>query len=172
MGMTRSEKILARASGKARVAPGDMVVGQADVMMGNDITAALTIRILEEHGITKFADPDKVFIVMSHFVPAKDIASAAMARACRDFARKYEIQHYFEAGQGGIEHALLPAQPRRHQKSAHWSLVPGQTVSTRNSGDHAGRWFDAAGEEKNGCRVSPRTEVLGGMSPDVFKTAL
>ncbi len=107
MGMTRSEKILARASGKARVAPGDMVVGQADVMMGNDITAALTIRILEEHGITKFADPDKVFIVMSHFVPAKDIASAAMARACRDFARKYEIQHYFEAGQGGIEHALL-----------------------------------------------------------------
>lgn len=108
MGMTRSEKILARASGKARVAPGDMVVGKADVMMGNDITASLGIRVLEEHGITKFADPDKVFIVMSHFVPAKDIASAAMARVCRDFARKYDITHYFEAGQGGIEHALLP----------------------------------------------------------------
>lgn len=108
MGMTRSEHILARASGKGRVAPGDMVVGKADVIMGNDITTSLTVRILDANGITEFADPDKVFIVMSHFVPAKDIASAAMAKTCRDFARKYDIKHYFEAGQGGIEHALLP----------------------------------------------------------------
>ena len=108
MGMTRSEHILARSSGKARVAPGDMVVGKADVIMGNDITTSLTVRILDANGITQFADPDKVFIVMSHFVPAKDIASAAMAKTCRDFARKYNIKHYFEAGQGGIEHALLP----------------------------------------------------------------
>ncbi|MDE0207931.1 MAG: 3-isopropylmalate dehydratase large subunit, partial [Candidatus Tectomicrobia bacterium] len=108
MGMTRSEHILARASGKARVAPGDMVVGKADVIMGNDITTSLTVRILDANGITEFADPDKVFIVMSHFVPAKDIASAAMAKTCRDFARQYDIKHYFEAGQGGIEHALLP----------------------------------------------------------------
>ncbi|RMF92811.1 MAG: 3-isopropylmalate dehydratase large subunit [Nitrospinota bacterium] len=108
MPMTLSEKIIAKKAGKARVAPGDFVTVKPDVMMGNDITASMTIRILEEHGIDSFPEPDKMFLVMSHFVPAKDIPSARMAKVCRDFARKHNLKHYFETGQGGIEHALLP----------------------------------------------------------------
>jgi 3-isopropylmalate/(R)-2-methylmalate dehydratase large subunit len=106
--MTMTENLLARKSGKATVAPGDLVTAKADVIMSNDITTAMSALIVEEYGIARLADPDKLYVVMSHFVPAKDIASARMATRCREFVQKFGVQHYFEAGQGGIEHALLP----------------------------------------------------------------
>jgi len=108
MPMTMTEKLLAKKSGKGTVAPGDLVTAKADVIMSNDITTAMSAIIVEESGIERLADPDKLYIVMSHFVPAKDIASARMAKRCREFVQKFGVTHYFEAGQGGIEHALLP----------------------------------------------------------------
>ncbi len=108
MAMTMSEKILAKKSAKASVAAGDLVTARADVIMSNDITTAMSAVILKEHGIERLVDPDKLYVVMSHFVPAKDIASARMAKSCREFVQKFGVTHYFEAGQGGIEHALLP----------------------------------------------------------------
>ncbi len=108
MPMTMSEKLLARKSGKASVASGDLVTAKPDVIMSNDITTAMSAVILREYGIERIADPDRLYVVMSHFVPAKDIPSARMAMTCREFVGKFGVTHYFEAGQGGIEHALLP----------------------------------------------------------------
>lgn len=108
MPMTMSEKLLARKSGKAAVGAGDLVTARADVIMSNDITTAMSALILKDYGIERLADPEKLYVVMSHFVPAKDIPSARMAKTCREFVQRYGVTHYFEAGQGGIEHALLP----------------------------------------------------------------
>lgn len=108
MPMTMSEKLLARKSGNASVGPGDLVTAKPDVIMSNDITTAMSSVILKDYGIERLVDPDKLYVVMSHFVPAKDIASARMAKTCREFVQKFGVMHYFEAGQGGIEHALLP----------------------------------------------------------------
>ncbi|MBI3325957.1 MAG: 3-isopropylmalate dehydratase large subunit [Nitrospinae bacterium] len=108
MPMTMSETLLARKSGKAAVAPGDLVTARPDVIMSNDITTAMSAIIVKEYAIERLADPDKLYVVMSHFVPAKDIASARMAKTCREFVQTFGVTHYFEAGQGGIEHALLP----------------------------------------------------------------
>lgn len=108
MPMTMSEKLLARKSGKSSVGPGDLVTSRPDVIMSNDITTAMSAVIVREYGIERLADPDKLYVVMSHFVPAKDIASARMAKTCREFVAKFGVTNYFEAGQGGIEHALLP----------------------------------------------------------------
>lgn len=108
MPMTMSEKLLARKSGKSSVGPGDLVTARPDVIMSNDITTAMSAGIVREYGIERLADPDKLYVVMSHFVPAKDIASARMAKTCREFVAKFGVTNYFEAGQGGIEHALLP----------------------------------------------------------------
>ena len=108
MPMTMSEKLLARKSGKASVSAGDLVTAKPDVIMSNDITTAMSAIIVKDYGIERLADADKLYVVMSHFVPAKDIASARMAKTCREFVDKFGVTHYFEAGQGGIEHALLP----------------------------------------------------------------
>ena len=106
--MNLTEKILARSAGKTAVSPGDIVTVQPEVMMGNDITASLAIKVLEREGIDSFYDKDKMFIVMSHYSPNKDIKSSEMSLICRNFARRHDLKHYFEAGKGGIEHALLP----------------------------------------------------------------
>jgi 3-isopropylmalate/(R)-2-methylmalate dehydratase large subunit len=108
MPMTMSEKLLARKAGKASVSAGDLVTAKPDVIMSNDITTAMSAIILKDYGIERLAEPDKLYVVMSHFVPAKDIASARMAKTCREFVDTFGVRHYFEAGQGGIEHALLP----------------------------------------------------------------
>jgi len=108
MPMTMSEKLLARKSGKASAAPGDLVTAKPDVIMSNDITTAMSAIIVKEHGMERLAAPETLYVVMSHFVPAKDIASARMAKTCREFVQQFGVTHYFEAGQGGIEHALLP----------------------------------------------------------------
>ncbi len=107
MGMNMTEKILARHAGLESVKAGDLIVCHLDRVMGNDITAAPAIAKLNELGMKPF-DKDKVVLVPDHFQPAKDIKSAGLAKTLRDFARKYDIKHYYEQGRVGIEHVILP----------------------------------------------------------------
>jgi len=108
MGHTIAEKILADHAGKKEVYPGDMIMAKVDLVLANDITAPLSIRILEEYGINKVFSKEKIALVMDHFTPAKDIKSATQVKYVREFARKFGIKHYYEGGNVGIEHALLP----------------------------------------------------------------
>lgn len=110
MGMTITEKILARASGRDRVRPGDLVMAEVDLAMGNDVTAPVAIKRFRELGLARVWDRSKIALVPSHFVPAKDIGSANLMTAMRSFAREQGIEHFFELGRGGIEHILLPEQ--------------------------------------------------------------
>jgi len=110
MAMTISEKIIAAHAGREAVAPGDFVIADVDVALGNDITAPIAIRELAEAGIDRVWDPDRIALVPDHFTPNKDIASAEQAKVLRAFARTHRLTHYWEVGRAGIEHALLPEQ--------------------------------------------------------------
>jgi len=110
MSMTITEKIIAAHSGQDSVKPGDFVFADVDIALGNDITAPIAIREFQEAGIGKVWDRTRVALVPDHFTPAKDIASAQQAKVLREFARAQDLTHYWEIGQMGIEHALLPEQ--------------------------------------------------------------
>jgi 3-isopropylmalate/(R)-2-methylmalate dehydratase large subunit len=110
MGMTITEKIIAAHSGRDAVKPGDFVFADVDIALGNDITAPISIHELAAAGIEKVWDPARVALVPDHFTPAKDIASAQQAKVLRDFAHAQGLTHYWEVGQMGVEHALLPEQ--------------------------------------------------------------
>jgi 3-isopropylmalate/(R)-2-methylmalate dehydratase large subunit len=110
MGMTITEKILAQHAGVEEVTPGEIISTRIDVALGNDITAPIAIREFYEHGGTKVFDPAKVVLVPDHFTPTKDIASAEQCKILRDFAKEQCLPHYFEQGEVGVEHALLPEQ--------------------------------------------------------------
>jgi 3-isopropylmalate/(R)-2-methylmalate dehydratase large subunit len=107
MGMTLAEKILVAHSGKKGVSPGDLINVKVDLVMANDITAPIAIEQFRKLGVPKVFDTQRVVFVPSHFAPAKDIASAEQCRIMRDFAKETGII-YYEQGQGGIEHILLP----------------------------------------------------------------
>jgi 3-isopropylmalate/(R)-2-methylmalate dehydratase large subunit len=107
MGMTMSEKILARAAGRETVEPGEIVEVAVDLVMTNDITAPLSIREFKKTGLERVFDPKKVVFVPDHFVPAKDIKSAEQAKIMREFAHEQGTL-YFEVGRAGIEHVVLP----------------------------------------------------------------
>jgi 3-isopropylmalate/(R)-2-methylmalate dehydratase large subunit len=107
-GSTITEKILARASGRDRVRPGDLVMAKVSLAMANDITAPMAIDAFRKIGVPKVWDRDRIALVPSHFVPAKDIASASLGMRMRGFAREQEITHFYEVGRAGIEHILLP----------------------------------------------------------------
>lgn len=107
MGMTMTEKILARRSGRDFVNSGDLLVSQVDLVLANDITGPPAIAEFEKIGKPVF-DKAKIALVPDHFSPCKDIKSATLCKVMRDFARKQEIVNYFEVGRMGIEHALLP----------------------------------------------------------------
>jgi 3-isopropylmalate/(R)-2-methylmalate dehydratase large subunit len=107
MGMTMTEKILARAAGRDSVEPGEIVEIAVDLVMTNDITAPLSIREFKKTGLERVFDPEKVVLVPDHFVPAKDIKSAEQAKIMREFAHEQGTL-YFEVGRAGIEHVVLP----------------------------------------------------------------
>ena len=109
-GSTITEKILARASGHDRVRPGDLVMAKVSLAMANDITAPMAIDAFHKIGVAKVWDHDRIALVPSHFVPAKDIASASLGMRMRTFAREQDITHFFEVGRAGIEHILLPEE--------------------------------------------------------------
>ena len=107
--MTLAEKILAAHSDKKRVSPGEFINVRVDLILANDITAPIAIKEFQRIGVKRVFDSKKVVMVPDHFVPNKDIASAEQAKLMREFARKQRII-YFEVGQMGIEHVLLPEQ--------------------------------------------------------------
>jgi 3-isopropylmalate/(R)-2-methylmalate dehydratase large subunit len=110
MPMTITEKIIAAHSGRESVVPGDFVFASVDIALGNDITAPISIHELAVAGIDRVWDATRVALVPDHFTPAKDIASAQQAKILRDFAYAQGLTHYWEIGQMGVEHALLPEQ--------------------------------------------------------------
>lgn len=107
MGMTMTEKILARHAGLAAVSPGQLIKCRLDLVLGNDITSPPAIKEFDKIGRPVF-DREKIVLVPDHFAPNKDIKSAEMTKIVREFARKHEIVNYFEVGRMGIEHVLLP----------------------------------------------------------------
>ncbi len=107
MGMNMTEKIFAKHAGLDKVVPGQLIKCKLDLVLGNDITTPPAIKEFDKIGKPVF-DNRKIALVPDHFTPNKDIKSAEMAKIVRDFARKHEIVHYFEVGQMGIEHVILP----------------------------------------------------------------
>ncbi len=107
MGMTMTQKILARASGKASVAAGDLIMANLNLVLGNDITSPVAIKEFDKIGKDVF-DKAKIALIPDHFTPNKDIKSAEQAKTVRLFAHKHDIENYFEVGEVGIEHALVP----------------------------------------------------------------
>ena len=108
MGMTITEKILARHAGQDRVKPGDLINAKVDVALANDITAPIAIELFRKSGAKKVFDRERVILVLDHFVPNKDIKSAMQCKIVREFAREQDIVNFFDGGEAGIEHALLP----------------------------------------------------------------
>ena len=107
-GMTMTQKILARAAGVESCKAGELLMCKLDLVLGNDITGPVAINEFEKMGATKVFDPAKIALIPDHFVPNKDIKSAENCKCCRDFANANEIVNYFDVGNMGIEHALLP----------------------------------------------------------------
>jgi len=107
--LTLAEKILAAHTDKKKVSPGEFLNVRVDLILANDVTAPIAIREFRRTGVKRVFDPKKVVMVPDHFVPNKDIASAEQAKLMREFAREQGII-YFEVGQMGIEHVLLPEQ--------------------------------------------------------------
>lgn len=110
MGMTITEKILAKHAGLECVTPGEIINTKIDIALGNDITAPIAIDAFRTYGGTRVFDPQKVVLVPDHFTPNKDIASAEQCKKLRTFVQEQNLPHYFEQGEVGIEHALLPEQ--------------------------------------------------------------
>jgi 3-isopropylmalate/(R)-2-methylmalate dehydratase large subunit len=110
MGMTITEKILARAAGKKKVTPGELVDAKIDIVMCHDVTTPPAISMLEEHGIDRVFDPEKIVVTPDHFQPAKDIASAELHKRLDAWARRHKIKYYYTLGRAGVCHALLPEQ--------------------------------------------------------------
>ena len=108
MGMTMTQKILAHAAGLAQVHAGDLIEANLDLVLGNDITTPVAIREMDKFRSDEVFDKDKIALVMDHFIPNKDIKSAEHCKCVREYARKHQITNYFDVGQMGIEHALLP----------------------------------------------------------------
>ena len=107
MGMNMTEKILAKHAGLASVEPGQLITCKLDMVLANDVTAPPSIKEFEKIGRPVF-DRKKIALVPDHFTPNKDIKTAELAMIVRDFARKYDIENYFEIGRVGIEHVILP----------------------------------------------------------------
>ena len=107
MPMTITEKILAAHSGKRSLSPGELIEADVSLILANDVTAPLAIDEFEKVG-GKLFNPEKIALVPDHFTPNKDIESAEHCLKLRNFAKKNKIKHYFEIGEGGIEHVLLP----------------------------------------------------------------
>lgn len=110
MGQTIAEKILATHAGCAVVRPGEFISARVDLVLANDITGPPTIAQFRRMGASRVFDPDRVALVADHFTPPKDVHAAALISALRAFAREQNIPHYWEMGEVGIEHTLLPEE--------------------------------------------------------------
>ena len=108
MGMTMTQKILAAHAGLDSVKAGDLIEAKLDLVLGNDVTTPVAVKVFDDAGFTKVFDKDRIAIVLDHYTPCKDIKSAELCATARDFAKRYNITHLYDVGCVGIEHALLP----------------------------------------------------------------
>ena len=108
MGMTMTQKILAAHAGLEKVEAGQLIEAELDLVLGNDITSPVAIHEMEKMKAEGVFHKDKIALVMDHFIPNKDIKSAENCKCVREFAARHEITNYFDVGEMGIEHALLP----------------------------------------------------------------
>ena len=110
MGNTITEKILMAHTNLKKISAGQLINARVDIALGNDITAPIAINEFQKAGGKKVFDKNKVVLVLDHFTPNKDINSAQQCKSVREFALKQKITHFYEGGQVGVEHALLPEQ--------------------------------------------------------------
>lgn len=110
MGMTMTQKILADHAGLDSVVAGQLIEAKLDMVLGNDVTSPVAINEMNKFGKTSVFDKTRISLVMDHFTPNKDIQSAENCKQVREFAKKNDILHYYDVGNMGIEHALLPEQ--------------------------------------------------------------
>lgn len=110
MGMTMSQKILADRAGLEKVRANDLIRAKLDMVLGNDITTPVAINAFKQAKFTQVFDKSKISLVMDHFAPNKDIKAATQSQQCRCFANDFDIKHYYDVGNMGVEHALLPEQ--------------------------------------------------------------
>ncbi len=109
MGMTLTQKILARHAGLDHVETGQIINAKVDLVLANELSAAVAIEVMRTiKGADRVFDPEKIALVEDHFVPAKDAQSAKLAKMMKDFAAEQKITHFFDVGRGGIEHVVLP----------------------------------------------------------------
>ena len=108
MAMTQSQKILAAHAGLDSVQAGQLIQAKLDLVLGNDVTTPVAVNEFRRAGLGEVFDKRKVALVMDHFTPNKDIKAAAQCKLCREFAGEQEIENYFDVGDMGVEHALLP----------------------------------------------------------------
>ncbi|HPJ01841.1 MAG TPA: 3-isopropylmalate dehydratase large subunit [Candidatus Limiplasma sp.] len=108
MSMTMTQKILAAHCGKDAVQAGDMIVASCDLVLGNDITAPVAVNEFRKCGCGRVFDGEKIALVMDHFTPNKDIKAAEQVKKVRDFATEKSVKNFFDVGEVGVEHALLP----------------------------------------------------------------
>ncbi len=108
MGMTMTQKILAKAAGLDKVEAGQLIEAKLDLVQGNDITTPVAITEFEKAGFTQVFDKDKISIILDHYTPCKDIKSAQLCKQSREFALKHNITNFFDVGEMGVEHALAP----------------------------------------------------------------
>ena len=119
MNMTMTQKILAAHCGQPYVEAGQIVNAALDLVMCHDVTTPSAISMLQEQGLDRVFDPDKIVVTPDHFQPAKDIASAELHKRLDSWARRMKIRHYYPIGRAGVCHALLPEQGH---------ILPGQVV--------------------------------------------
>ena len=108
MGMTMTQKILAKHAGLAHMEAGQLIEARLDLVLGNDITAPVAITEFDKAGLTRVFDRDRIALVLDHSTPCKDIKSAQLCAQVREFAGRFSITNFFDVGEMGVEHALLP----------------------------------------------------------------
>ncbi|MDR0223217.1 MAG: 3-isopropylmalate dehydratase large subunit [Oscillospiraceae bacterium] len=108
MPMTMTQKILAKHAGADSVTAGRLIKAKADMVLGNDITSPVAVNEFEKAGFDRVFDAKKIALVMDHFTPNKDVKAAEQCKQCREFAVKHGIEHFYDSGDVGVEHALLP----------------------------------------------------------------
>lgn len=108
MSMTMTQKILAAHAGLSEVKAGQLIKAKLDMVLGNDITSPVAINEFNKAGFDGIFHTDKISLVMDHFAPNKDIKAAEQCKQCRTFAKNFNIKNYYDVGEMGIEHALLP----------------------------------------------------------------
>jgi 3-isopropylmalate/(R)-2-methylmalate dehydratase large subunit len=110
MGMTMTQKILAKGAGLDRVEAGQLIEAKLNLVLGNDITAPVAIGEFDKAGFEKIFDRDKIALVLDHYTPCKDIKAAQLCAVARNFAKRFQITHFYDVGTVGGEHALIPEQ--------------------------------------------------------------